>query len=248
MSAADREWGGVGLPPGWRLEVLDETDSTNDEVRRLGEPGRVVLAERQRAGRGRRGAAWLSAPGESLTFSVLIEPGEPRALWPRLSLAAGVAVAEALGRLGVEAAIKWPNDVLVGGRKLAGILVEAAEGGAIVGIGLNVTTREFPGELAGSATSVALERGGGITRGEVLELLLGSLAGWSTQIGAGFPQVVARVRERCALSGRRVRMLARGQVLEGTAVRVSGAGELVVEIDGETRRFLQADEVRVVSG
>lgn len=242
----DESWDEVGLPADWRLVVLDETDSTNDEVRRRGDLNVAILAERQLAGRGRRGAVWLSRAGEGLTFSVMIDPREPCALWPRLSLAAGVAVAESLETLGLAAEIKWPNDVLVGGRKLAGILVEAADKGAIIGIGVNVATSGFPGELAASATSMELERGAGVSRTALLELLLESLAGWSARIGPGFPQVVARVRERCALSGRRVRLLVRGQQVEGTALRVSNSGELVVEVDGEVRRFLQADEVRVV--
>lgn len=241
-------WAETSLPEGWRLVVLEEAGSTNDEVRvRSGEAaGLVIAAERQNSGRGRRGAAWHSAAGEGLTFSVLLRPSEPRALWPRLSLAAGLAVAEALGDFGVEGEIKWPNDVLVGGRKICGILVEAGYDFAIVGIGVNVATREFPGELEGLATSVAIERGGEVSRGELLGRILQALDGWSRELGAGFPGVIRRVRERCALSGKRVRLRVADGVMEGTVKGVGDGGELLVETSEGMRALLQADEVRVV--
>ena len=243
-------WQGVALPAGGRLEVLDALGSTNDEVRLRARDrapaGLVVLAERQTAGRGRRGAAWLSPPGEGLTFSVLLRPSEPMALWPRLSLVAGLAVAEALGGFGIEAEIKWPNDVLVGGRKICGILVEAGSEFVVVGIGVNVATRSFPEGLAGQATSVWIERGGGVERPELLERILASLAGWSGALGGGFPGVVRRVRERCALTGRRVRLRVGDGALEGTVQGVGEAGELLLETPEGLRKLLQAEEVRVV--
>ena len=242
------EWGEVVLPVGWRLEVRAEAGSTNDEIRlRAAEaPGLVVLAERQWAGRGRRGAAWLSEAGKSLTFSVLLKPREPKALWPRLSLAAGLAVAEALGRFGLEAEIKWPNDVMAGGRKLCGILVEAAPEAAIVGIGLNVGTRDFPAELAITATSLSRELGRDVPRADVLGEVLRGLDGWSREIGTGFGGLIRRVRERCFLSGKRVRLTAADGPCEGVVREVGDGGELVVDAAGSVRRFLQADEVRAI--
>lgn len=246
MSVGD--WNDVRLPLGWRLEVLDEVSSTNDVLRdRGGEAeGLVVLSETQTAGRGRRGAAWVSEGGGSLTFSVLLRPRAAKALWARLSLAAGVAVAQALGRCGLEAEIKWPNDVLVGGKKLCGILVDAAGDSVIVGIGLNVGIREFPVELEGLATSMALEGSRTLDRSDVLGLVLASLAGWTDEIGEGFPAVVRQVRERCALSGKRVRLIAAGGIVEGVVMEVATSGELVLETPAGPRRFLQANEVRVI--
>jgi BirA family transcriptional regulator, biotin operon repressor / biotin---[acetyl-CoA-carboxylase] ligase len=240
------EWQDSSLPDGWRLEVLEEAGSTNDELRSRGDEARglVVLAERQTAGRGRRGAAWVSAPGESLTFSVLLRPTEGKALWPRLSLAAGLAVAEALGRFGVEAQIKWPNDVLVGGKKICGILVEAAADFVIVGIGLNVGTREFPEGL--DATSMCLELGAEVQRAEVLSQVLRSLNGWSGEIGAGFPDLLERVRERCALSGENVCLMNGERRVQGRALGVGDGGELLVETERGKESFVQAHEVRVV--
>ena len=240
-------WSDVGLPPGWRLVVLDEVDSSNSEVLRRAEredEGLVVVAERQSAGRGRRGAAWFSESGDSLTFSLLLKPAEARALWPRLSLVAGLAVAEALGRFGVEAEIKWPNDILVGGRKICGILVEAGPAGAVLGIGLNVGSRRFPDGLA--ATSLWLETMQAPGRDEVLSTLLHELRGISNRIGSEFPAVVARIRRRCALSGKRVRLSVGEGRLEGTVVEVGGRGELVLENDSGRHQVLQAHEVRVI--
>lgn len=239
------EWKDVLLPDGWRLEVVDETGSTNDEIRsRVNEAGGLaVLAECQTAGRGRRGAAWLSAPGESLTFSVLLRPVDAKALWPRLSLATGLAVAEALGRFGVEAQIKWPNDVLVGGKKICGILVEAAADFVIVGIGLNVGTRKFPVGL--EATSMCLESGAEVERSEVLSQVLRSLSGWSGEIGSGFPDLLERVRERCALTGESVSLMSGERSVNGRVAGIGDGGELLVETEAGIERFLQAHEVRV---
>src|SRR5690606_27005225 len=106
--------------------------------------------------------------GESLAFSILFRPSEPKALWPRLALAAGLAVAEALEEYLPLVGIKWPNDVWVKGKKIAGILVEAGHDYAIVGIGLNVSSLSFPPEVSETATSLALETGHPPSRPEVL--------------------------------------------------------------------------------
>ena len=240
------EWDEISLPVSWRLEVLEETGSTNDEVRSRGDQaeGLVVLAERQTAGRGRRGAAWLSEPGDGLTFSVLLRPEELKALWPRLSLATGVAVAEALGRFGVEAQIKWPNDVLVHRKKICGILVEARHDFVVLGIGLNVGTGEFPAGL--EATSVRLETGQEVDRVMVLSEVLRSLGGWAREIGSGFPDLLDRVRERCALSGENVCLMSGERRVQGRALGIGDGGELLLETEKGEEAFVQAHEVRVV--
>ena len=133
---------------------LRRTDSTNERAKELalsGAPhGTLVTAGEQTAGRGRQGRTWTAAPGEALLMSIVL-----RELRPTLPLGAAVAICEALP---VECAIKWPNDIWVDGRKLAGILVEGRpqEGWAVLGIGLNVSTRAFPPELSGIATSLRL--------------------------------------------------------------------------------------------
>ena len=138
----------AGMPGEFRVLWRAEVSSTNDELRILAEQGMgaglVLVGEDQKAGRGRRGAAWFSPKGDGLAFSVLLRPGADKGLWHRLSLVAGLAVAEAVEKFGVIAEVKWPNDVLVGGRKLAGILVEAGKDFVIVGIGINANAVDFP--------------------------------------------------------------------------------------------------------
>lgn len=243
------EWQEAVLPPGFRLEVREVTGSTNDDVREAaaaGAPaGLVIAAERQQAGRGRRGAAWVCPPGEGLAFSVLLRPSEKKALWPRLSLAAGLAVAEGLDRHGVAAEVKWPNDIWIGGRKIAGILVEAGEDFVVVGIGLNVGVTEFPEALADTATSLALEFGTAADRPAVLASVLGRLQVWERMIGAEFEELLRRFRERCALTGKPVRLTCADGLLTGTAAGIGDGGELLVKTADGIRRIVQADEVRL---
>lgn len=238
------------LPPGHRLTVLERTTSTNDVARNCGAAGEdgglVIVAEEQEAGRGRRGAAWVSPRGEGLAFSVLLRPSENRALWPRLSMAAGLAVAEALDRFGIAAEVKWPNDVWVNGRKIAGILVESGEGFVVAGIGINVGVQEFPGALAATATSLFLECGEAPELGAVLAAVLTRFDVWQAAIGSRFDELLRRLRERCALTGRPVQLLTADGPRSGIARGFGDGGELLLEQEnGTLSRIIQADEVRV---
>jgi BirA family biotin operon repressor/biotin-[acetyl-CoA-carboxylase] ligase len=210
------------------------TDSTNERARALAEAGAphgtLVTADEQLAGRGRQGRAWTAPPRSAVLMSVVL-----RELTETLPLAAAVAVSEALP---VEAAIKWPNDVWIGGRKVAGILIEARplDGWAVLGIGLNVTTEEFPREL--NATSLALA-GASMSHDEALAAVLDSLERW---LPAPPSEVLAAWRERDALLGKTVRW-ANGSN-QGTAAGVDETGALIVETpDG--RVLLDAGEVHL---
>lgn len=149
------------------VEVLPETPSTNAVVAeraRAGAPeGLVVVTEHQTAGRGRLDRGWETPAGSALTFSVLLRPQVPPQRWPWLPLLTGYAVAKTLAAAGFGAALKWPNDVLIGERKVAGILVERVEGpsgpAAVVGIGLNVLLAEEQLPVP-TATSLLLESAG----------------------------------------------------------------------------------------
>lgn len=218
-------------PDGWRLQVLLETPSTNAVVAeraRAGEPaGLVVVAEAQTAGRGRLDRSWVSPPRAGLTFSVLLRPDLPAAQWPWLPLWTGLAVATALReRAELDAELKWPNDVLVQGRKLCGILAEVPEPGAVVlGIGLNVTTRaeELPHD---SATSLRLAGASTTDRDTVLRAVLRSL----TAVLRDADAARTAYRERCSTLGRRVRVeLPADRSVEGTAEAVDDSGRLVVD-------------------
>jgi BirA family biotin operon repressor/biotin-[acetyl-CoA-carboxylase] ligase len=195
------------------------TDSTNERAKELaatGAPhGTLVTADEQTAGRGRQGRVWTAAPRSAVLMSVVL-----RELDERLPLTAAVAVADALP---AEAAIKWPNDVWIGGRKVAGILVEGRpqEGWAVLGVGLNVGTERFPAELAETATSLRLAGIEDDTEA-VLAATLRSLDAW---LGAPPARVLEAWRSLDALKGERVRW-ADG---EGIADGIDDSGALQVE-------------------
>jgi BirA family transcriptional regulator, biotin operon repressor / biotin---[acetyl-CoA-carboxylase] ligase len=213
------------------------TDSTNARARELasrGAPsGTTVTAREQSAGRGRQGRTWVAPPGRAVLCSVLIR--EPPRLLP---LAAGVATAEVVGP---RAKLKWPNDVLLDGGKVAGILVEGRpqEQWAVVGIGVNVALRpeDFPPELRQTAGSMGLEAD---AVEPVLERLLASLDRWICVDDAA---VLEGVRARDALLGMPVRW-AGG---EGRAAGVDDGGRLIVATDGG-RVTLEAGEVHLGTG
>ena len=216
------------------------TDSTNARARALAQAGAphgtLVTAGEQSAGRGRQGRTWLAAPGEALLMSVIV-----RDLTPILPLATAVAVAEACEELApVEAGIKWPNDVWIDGRKVAGILLEGRpqEGWAVLGIGLNVRTREFPEELREIATSLALH-GSDATLDAALAAVIGRLVRWTPAEAA---EVLAAWSERDVLAGREIRW-AGGS---GVAAGVDPGGALLVELEDGGSTALDAGEVHLL--
>ena len=139
--------------------------------------GAVVSTDHQLEGRGRLGRRWEDVPGRSLLFSLLLQPPVPMALWPELSLVAGESVARALREIGVGASLRHPNDVVVAGRKVVGVLPEASPGRVVLGVGVNVnqTADELPTETAKPPTSIRLELGREVERAPLLALLLAEL-------------------------------------------------------------------------
>ena len=232
----------------WRPEVLAASPSTNAVVAarlRAGEPeGLVVVADHQTAGRGRLDRTWVTPAGAALTFSVLLTPDEvPVARWPWLPLLTGVAVAEGVRRtVGVDVALKWPNDVLADDRKVCGILVERVEcprrAGAVVGVGINVS--QTPEELP-VPTATTLERAAGRTVDRVallagvLDALTERYDAWRAA-GAQPMDLHSAYTELCDTLGRTVRVrLPSGEDLTGQAVRIDADGRLVVRTArGET--------------
>ncbi len=231
--------------------LRESCESTNDELHALakdGAPhGMVLLTHEQTSGRGRRGNVWSSPPGDNLTFSILVRPDEPKALWPRLALATGLALAEALESLGCQPGIKWPNDLWLDNRKVAGILVEAGEDFAIVGIGLNVKTTEFPEELGDSATSLALALGEAPSRPDVLAAIIQRFAVRHRGIGSDFPRLIQAVNQRCVLAGKRVMLQTSAGPMGGIVKEVGAGGELLLDTPNGTETLIQADEVRIVA-
>ncbi len=238
------------FPDPFRLLVRESVASTNDEVRALAQAGAadglIVLADRQTAGRGRRGAAWFSPAGESLAFSILVRSDEPKSHWPRLALAAGVAVAEAVEGFQLQAGIKWPNDVWIAGKKVAGILVEAGADFAIVGIGLNVNTLEFPEEVANIATSMRQQSARQLPLPDVLAAVIRRFALRRHQLGRDFPEIIAAVSQRCVLTGQQVSLITSSGPRCGTVEGISTSGELLLRTASGLERLIQADEIRLV--
>ncbi len=216
-------------PDGWRVEVLGSAGSTNQVVAeraRAGEPaGLVVVAEEQTAGRGRLDRSWVSPPRAGLTLSVLLRPDLPADRLAWVPLWGGLAVAAALReQAGLDAVLKWPNDVLVAERKVAGLLAEVPVDGVVVlGVGLNVTTTREELPVPG-ATSMALEGASTVDRDTVLRAVLRSLTG---VLGQASPQAY---RDRCSTLGRQVRIeLPGGRSVSGTAEGIDDAGRLLVD-------------------
>jgi BirA family transcriptional regulator, biotin operon repressor / biotin---[acetyl-CoA-carboxylase] ligase len=163
--------GRLGRP----YRFVEECESTQRLLDPNEAEGTMVATDLQRHGRGRLGRTWETPPGRALLFSVLLHPRPPMAIWPELSLVAGDAVAEALrSATGVAAELSHPNDVLIGGRKVAGILAEASVGRVVLGIGVNVdqTAEELPDEIRKPATSLRAETGREWPRAPLLAAIL----------------------------------------------------------------------------
>jgi len=233
---------------------MSTAGSTNDHARRLalaGAPhGTVVVAEQQTAGRGRQGRVWSAPTGRALTLSALGRL--PAARLEPLPLAVALAVCEACEAVApVECRIKWPNDVWIDGRKVAGVLIEGRplDGWAVIGIGLNVNTAqdEFPEELRGSAVSLRIAAGRQIERDAALDALLTRLADWVARLDDPVA-VAAAFRERDVLHGERIAWSAGDARREGEARGIDDDGALVVFTDAGERVRLDAGEVHLEKG
>jgi BirA family biotin operon repressor/biotin-[acetyl-CoA-carboxylase] ligase len=239
--------GALGGP----LVHLDETGSTNDHARELalgGAPhGTAVLAEHQTAGRGRQGRTWTAPPGRALTLSVLARL--PQAQMELLPLAVALAVCDACeAAADVRCEIKWPNDVWIEGRKVAGVLIEARphEGWAVVGIGVNVDTAadELPPELRDTATSLRIATDSAGDRDAALDALFARLAHWVGAL-ASPESVTAAFRERDALYGRRITWTQDARTMSGEARGIDDDGLLVVFAGEDEPVRLDAGEVHL---
>jgi BirA family biotin operon repressor/biotin-[acetyl-CoA-carboxylase] ligase len=252
---------------GERIHWLRTASSTNDIAAHLAdlgaEEGTVVVAEAQTAGRGRLGRVWFSPPGAGLYLSIVLRPlpvaqvsvargfspvHAPSAL---LTLAAGVALAEGVrASTGLPAEIKWPNDLLVGKRKLAGILAEAAaQGGAlhfvVLGCGVNLRPAAYPPDLAERATSIEAELDRPADRALILAEILAALAARYADLQQGrFDAILSAWRERApSLRGSPVEWDSPRGVQRGRAEDIDGTGALLVRANGRTERLI-AGEVR----
>ena len=249
--------GGRARLIGRQGEIHQQVGSTMDIARGVGESqtadGHVVLAEHQTAGRGRQGI-WQSGPGLDLLMSVVLRLALPAGERKLIGMMGAVAAAEAVGRFGPPARIKWPNDVVIACkvnglrlRKLGGVLVEQSpRGGAapahVLGIGLNVneSPEQLPPGVSPLATSVRIEREGvPVNRNALCRCLLERLDYWYQRLQMRRPEaILARWRSMSCLLGERVRAVVGEQALEGTVSGILASGELILTDSGGSRSYL----------
>lgn len=237
------------------IQVFESTTSTNDVVEKLArdgvKEGVVVFAESQTRGRGRLGRKWTSPAGRGLWFSVLLRPGvRPQAL-TQVTVASATALRRAIESLtGLKPEIKWPNDILVGGKKAAGILTElSAELDrvkyAILGIGVdvNLTVGDFPADLRRIATSLKAEAGRALPRAELAVLILQELdADYARVLGGGFAEVADEWEAHCTTIGRQLSIRTGDRLVQGRAESLSEDGALLLRTEhGHLERIVAGD-------
>ena len=241
---------------GRKAVMLGSTLSTQGDVQKLAEEGEaegaVVFAEEQTGGRGRFGRKWFSPPGKGIWMSVLLRPELPLHHTPQLTLLTGVAVCRAVRACtGAEAGIKWPNDLLIDGRKMCGILLESAVEDhevryCIAGIGVdaNFDSQDYPEDLRQIATSIKIETGQTVDRTELAAAILTELEHlYFLYQKEGFG-VISSLWEALSVSlNRKITVTNPYGVIEGTAVGLDSSGALIVErLDGE-RELIVSGEV-----
>lgn len=237
--------GTPAAPPGFRVVALGDIDSTNAEALRRAAAGEApplaVWARSQAAGRGRHGRSWHSPPG-NLYVSLLLAPPAPGAGAAGEAFRAGVSLAEAVReRAGVDARLKWPNDMVVGGRKVAGILAESpggdGTGPVVVGAGVNLASH--PEDAARPASSLAAEGAPGIAPASLLECYLARFARWRNEPRE---RVLGRWRELAHGLGAPLRVRLGAEEVAGRFAGIDRDGALVLELPGGGRRRVAAGE------
>ncbi|RJR44945.1 MAG: biotin--[acetyl-CoA-carboxylase] ligase [Deltaproteobacteria bacterium] len=234
------------------IHHFDSLPSTNDLAKELGSKdapeGSLVVAEHQTRGRGRLGREWDSPPGAGLYVSLLLRPLLPPTEMPQITLATAVAVVRALSRTtGLAPGIKWPNDLLLDGKKLGGILTEMETESdrirhLVVGLGLNINNREFPEPLDLTATSLALSTGSSCSRREILQAWLEEIeALYDLFLHQGFEVILDEWRSHNVTLGQLVTVRQGPRVISGLALDVAGDGALLL-------RQGTGEVIRVTSG
>jgi BirA family biotin operon repressor/biotin-[acetyl-CoA-carboxylase] ligase len=251
----------AGLAPkrlGTHFHYFRELDSTNNYARSLAEQGAaegaIVIAEQQTQGRGRLGRRWVSPPFVNLYCSIILRPTSPPAFAPQITLTAAVALADAVACFSpVAPAIKWPNDIMIGNKKLAGVLTEAVSNSrkiefVIVGIGVNVnfSLESMPLEIRERATSLSVLTGRSVSREALLRRLIQDLDRcYGILEETGFAAIAPRWDARFGLRGQRVRVETTDQSITGRAIGIEPDGALLIEAPGGKQRILAGDVIPV---
>jgi BirA family biotin operon repressor/biotin-[acetyl-CoA-carboxylase] ligase len=237
--------------PGRVISYYESIDSTMPEAARLAAagcgPGTVVVADEQTAGQGRHGHYWHSEPESGLYASIVLRPALSSSSLPVLMLALGLATAEAIARAtNMACDIRWPNDVLINDKKVAGILVQLQDRFVIAGIGINVNHEEFPPDLAEIATSLRAASGKPQSREQVLVALLPAVESFCRMLVTGGKDAVLNMfyKSSSYARGKRVVVEAVDGIVEGTTAGLDPSGFLMIEQDDGTRRLILAGGVR----
>lgn len=242
-----------GLETVWagrEIVYLKSVDSTNRYARELASrgaaEGTLVVADEQTAGRGRRGRGWISPAGEGVFMSLILRPQAHPSQVAGLSLQAALATARAIAHVtGLDARIKWPNDIVCGGKKVCGMLLEMnadeqSVHDVVAGIGINVHQRDFPPEIAQTAASLDLLTGTSVNRAALVRAFLQEFETVSSMAQAG--TLMDAYRERSATLAQRVQVIAPAEMFTGTALEVTDSGSLIVlDEQGQRREVLAAD-------
>ena len=250
----------AGLETTWagcEVIYLDETDSTNRQARLLAmdgaRHGTLVIADTQSAGRGRRGRGWISPAGEGIFMSLIVRPDAPPGEVAKMSLTLALAVGRAIERVtGLTAKIKWPNDIVIGGRKICGLLLEMDAtsekvNSIVAGVGINVHQAEFDTEIAHTASSLDLMCGRRVSRSEIVRAFLEE---FERAMAMEDSAMMDEYRGRSATIGQRVQVISLSGTYTGTAQGITPSGTLLVEDEtGAVREVLAADvSVRGIMG
>jgi len=234
---------------------LDEVDSTNEYAKRLIADGwsseelSVVTAQYQTAGKGRRGRQWVSPPGTSLILSMFFKSGVDNDKCPMITLLAALAVRDAFAGFGIETDIKWPNDIIIGGRKLCGILTEAIPDKEylIVGIGINLTCDSWPEELADKATSVLMATGDCVDEDALLDAIVEAMDGYLTDFreSGDLSGLVDTYNEALVSVGKQVTVENPQGAYDGICEGINSRGEMLVRGENGEVTTVYAGEVSV---
>ena len=229
---------------------LQEIGSTNDYAKDLAKitpsAGVAIIAARQTAGRGRLGRSW-DGEGDNIYMSIILRPEKDPA---HLTLMAGVCVANVLNHFladtGHKALIKWPNDIVVGRKKICGILTEGGSFGAVLGIGINVGRESFPPELMDKGTSLYMLTQAHHERTEIIKLLLSELSDYYERfIQVGISSFIDEYKKLCLNIGKTVTIYENAAKYEATCIDIAENGELYIEMPNGEKRALNSGEVSV---
>lgn len=242
---------------GRNLVCYAETDSTNNRAKEAGEKqaphGMLFVADEQTAGKGRRGRTWVSPPGTSVYMTILLRPDIEPSKAPMLTLVMGLSVAEGIRKAtGVEAKIKWPNDIVVNQKKVCGILTEMSTeiqsvNYVVIGDGINTNQEEFPEEIRQMATSLCLECGQPVRRAELIAAVMEQFEKnyetfMKTKDLSGLKEAYNAILVNC---NRQVRILEPGNEYEAMAEGIDRMGELIVRLPDGQKKNIFAGEVSV---